>query len=386
MSRVRFNRSVPGGGEVIVGLSLLLGACSDSPLVQTIDGGEVAPGPNACRLEEAFFSATGVVRDGIPALTQPAFLRGNDPDLERFLDPADRVVGFVVDGTAFAVPHNILWYHEIANLRIPTREGGIDLAVTYCPLTGSALVFDRAVVNGAEFGVSGLVYKSNLIMYDRRTNVSLWPQMLGEARCGPDQGTRLTAFPSIEMTWDGWRTLHPDTHVLGEIGLTGPYARYPYGDYEEEDRFGFPMPRADARRPQKERVLGVRSEGKRAVAFPFGSLASKGAWAAVSASLSVVEDEAPVIVFWDGKRRSAMAYHTGVGDEVLTFRADADGIEDRETGSRWSVDGGAISGPLMGTRLEPVRDAYVAFWGAWHAFFPETALWGPGKPLPPSGG
>lgn len=363
-------------------LFFMVSSCTEDPVAQQVEEVEASGSDGFCQLDPAYFFSTGVVRDGIPALSQPTFLPGDHADLSVYLTPGDRVVGFLVDGAAFAVPHNILWYHEVANLSLPDGGGQIDLAVTYCPLTGSALVFDRAAVGGAEFGVSGLVYKSNLIMYDRQTQVSLWPQMLAEARCGPQEGIQLPGYPFIEMTWEGWKSLHPETQVLGEIGLSGLYDRYPYGEYEGEDRFGFPMPPPDSRRRPKERVLGVRAEGGPTIAFPFGTLGSLGPWAAVP--FEVGSNRTPAVVFWDGERRAAMAYRAESGELGLSFEAGGEGIHDVETGTRWSVGGLGLSGPLADKRLEPVDRVFVAFWGAWHAFFPSTHLWGPGKPLPPT--
>jgi hypothetical protein len=91
-------------------------------------------------------------------------------------------------------------------------------------------------------------------------------------------------------------------------------------------------------------------------------------------------DRTPAVLFWNGEFQAAMAYLPTLNGEPLTFEAGLDGIVDRETGSRWRVDGRAQSGPLAGARLEPVRNALVAYWWAWNAFFPETTVWGPGKP------
>ncbi|MBT8398636.1 MAG: DUF3179 domain-containing protein [Gemmatimonadetes bacterium] len=364
----------------VVAPALLLAACSDEPLGQEL-GPEDDPGQTgSCLLDLEFFSSTGVVRDGIPALTQPLFLQGTHPDVPSFLNPEDRVIGYLVGDEAYAVPHRILWYHEIANLSASGLSATVDLAVTYCPLTGSALVFDRAPINGAEFGVSGLLYKSNLMMYDRRNQVSLWPQMLGEARCGPGTGSKLTMYPSIEMTWAGWLSLHPNTQVLGEIAFERDFGRYPYGDYETRETFGFPMPPSDGRRHQKERVLGVRTPDGGAIALPFGSLAAKGNLAAIAMNLG--RDRVPSVVLWDESRQAAMAYQTRVGEQDLTFQTTGSGFRDLETESHWTVDGRAVDGTLAGTLLEPSGEAFVAFWGAWQAFHQDTDLWGPGKPPP----
>ena len=108
-------------------------------------------------------------------------------------------------------PHNVMYRHEIVNLN---REDA-RVAVTYCPLTGSALTFDRELVDDAGFGVSGLLYQANLIMYDRNTEDSLWPQMAGEAACGPKEGRVLMRRPVVEMTWAGWKELFPAPGWLG---------------------------------------------------------------------------------------------------------------------------------------------------------------------------
>lgn len=356
---------------------LLAVGCAGEPLVQPA-GEDPVLAAGACQLDPDFLFDSGVGRDGIPALSQPTLVSADDPALGEFLSSDDRVVGFTIDDVAYAVPHNILWYHEIVNVSLPSSGRVLDLAITYCPLTGSALVFDRAVVDGAELGVSGLLYKSNLIMYDRRSEPSLWPQMLAEARCGTARSTRLPRHPAIEMTWDGWRTLQATTRVVVNPGSHRGYDRYPYTDYEQRDGFAFPMPDIDPRRPPKERVLGIRDPAGGEIAFPFGSLQARGAWAAVS--LTGGYGGEPAVLFWDESRSAAMAYLTQAGDQHLTFRADDTGIEDVETGSRWTVDGRAVSGPLAGSRLDPVPDAFVAFWGAWYSFFPATQLWGPAKP------
>lgn len=364
--------------------SLALAGCADQgPTSQGPGDDEDSPGAVSCVLDADFLVQTGLPKDGIRSLDQPEWVGADHPTDVWFLEPDDRVIAFMVDGTAYAVPHNILWYHEIVNARFTTASGALDLAITYCPLTGSSLVFDRDMADGAEFGVSGLLYKNNLIMYDRRTRVSFWPQMLAQARCGPATGTSLALYPYIEMTWDGWQTLYPDTRVLGDpAGGRGPYDVYPYGRYEDADYpFSYPMPPLDGRRRPKERVLGIVGPDAVGIAFPFEALASLGPWGAIERSMG---GQTPAVVLWDGDRRAAAAYLSSVNGEILTLRAGSDGITDEETGSRWAVDGRALGGPLTGARLESVADGYIAFWGAWNAFFPTTELWGPSKPREPN--
>ena len=185
-----------------------------------------------CSIPEAEIVSGGVARGGIPALLNPPFVAPEDPAADYLLE-SDRVIGLEIGGVFLAVPHNILWHHEIMNL----DDFGVTLAITYCPLTGSSMVFDRTGVSGRTFGVSGLIYKNNLIMFDRRQDggqESWFPQFLRGAKCGPQDGNELLMYPSIEMRWDAWRELHPTTTVVsGNLNAGRDYTFYPYGNYED---------------------------------------------------------------------------------------------------------------------------------------------------------
>ncbi len=328
-------------------------------------------GENCSVDAERFFSG-GVPPQGIPELSNPELV-GADGVADYLVDN-DRVIGFFIDGQAYAAPHNILWFHEIINFDL----GGERLAVTYCPLTGSSLAFDRDVVGGAEFAVSGLLFQNNLVMFEKKRGASLWPQMARRAGCGVRFGTPLTMFPVIEMTWGGWKRLHPDTRVVssntGFIRNYTDYA-YPFGDYEVPDNPAVLDRRIplDPRRPPKERVLGIPARtGLGGIAFPFGALGDTGK--PVRAVHETVGGE-EVVVFWDEAAQSAMAYYPRHAGQRLTFSESDGKLVDAETGSVWKVTGRAVSGPKAGARLEPVAEAYVAFWFAWAAFHPETRLW-----------
>jgi hypothetical protein len=333
--------------------------------------GDVARGgaeSSLCSIPQELILDGGPGKDGIPALSNPPMAHAGDTGTEYLLD-GDRVVGFVLAGQPMAIPLNIFWWHEIVNL----ERGGVALAVTHCPLTGSSLAFERSNAFGAEFGVSGLLFKNNLVMYDRNGNESLWPQMLLGARCGALDGTPLVSSPVVEMTWSGWRSLHPGTLVVSpEVNPRWDYTTYPYGNYDDIDNAEtlFPVT-MDPRRPPKERVLGI-PDGKGGIAFPYGSLDELGAVATVTATWAGQD----VVVFWDRARQGAMAFFPDVGDEVLTFRAEGGQILDDRTGSAWSVEGRAVSGVMEGSALPPVADAFVAFWFAWPDFFPQIRLWG----------
>ena len=354
---------------------LPLAACGgDGPL----SSGVVQDQGPRCSVDESLFVSGGVAKDGIPALTDPVLVAADDAEAG-YLRPDDRVIGLRVDTLVLAVPHNILWWHEIVNLNLPGRR----LVVTYCPLTGSALAFDRSAVGGAEFGVSGILFRNNLVMYDRRDVESLWPQMLAAAACGPKKGATLEPVAVREMSWEGWRRLYPDTRVLSsETGFDRNYRQYPYGGYEDlyEKPFVPVGGDPDPRRPPKERVLGIPDGKGGGAGFPFLALDARGALWVENVEVAGVR----YVVIWDREVASAVAYRarplsavdTPVGPSgPLIFEVRDGRIVDRETESVWTVAGRSTEGALAGSRLEEAERAYVAFWFAWSAFNPDAVLW-----------
>lgn len=317
-------------------------------------------------------------RDCIPALTEPKTV---DADSITYLQADSRVVGFTHEGRAYAVPHNILWWHEIVNFNFESRR----LALTYCPLTGSSLLYDRAAVDGAEFGVAGFLYRNNLIMYDRRENRSLWPQMSRGGRCGPEIGTELEQVAAVDVRWSGWKELHPDSRVVSrETGHDRNYRFNPYPDGGSDalDAINpgggidlpFPMPEPiDERRPPRERVLGIPDGEGGGIAYPFGLLAEGPARQVVADTLA----GEPVLVFWSSDDRTATAFHAGNFEDADAFQVVDGRFTDRATESTWTIEGAAVSGPRAGERLEPIARSYIAFWFAWAAFQPETEIWQP---------
>lgn len=296
--------------------------------------------------------------DAIPALINPPLV---DPAEATYLKDSDRVMGIVFDSTRVAVPLNILWWHEVVNFNAPGKK----VAVTYCPLTGSGIVFDREAAGGAELGVAGLLYLNNLILYDRAPNPSLWPQMSRGARCGDKDGIALKSLRTIEMTWAGWRSLYPETKVVSdETGHSRNYQANPYRTYWASDEISYPLADpVDARRPRKELALGIPNDDG-GIALPFGILDN-------GEPMRVVALNSNTVVFWDQARRSAAAFES----DDHTFQIQNGRIVDASTSSEWTVDGHATSGSLAGATLEPIAEAYLAFWFAWTAFHPEIELW-----------
>jgi hypothetical protein len=202
----------------------------------------------------------GPSRDGIPALDHPPFL----PHAEAPWKDADLVLGVAWRGEARAYPIAILDWHELVNDTL----GGRPILVSYCPLCGTGIVFDRRVEGAARsFGVSGLLYRSDLLMYDRETE-SLWSQIAAEAVTGPSLGRRLALLRSRIERLGEWKRVHPETSVLSrETGYGRDYARSPYAGYADSPRLAFPAP-LDRRYHPKMPTLGLRVEGGEARAYP----------------------------------------------------------------------------------------------------------------------
>jgi Protein of unknown function (DUF3179) len=313
--------------------------------------------------------------DGIPAVDRPKFLRASDVD---FVEPAEPVLGVEVAGEERAYPVQILIWHEIVNDTV----GGVPIAVTYCPLCNSALAFDRRAAGRVlNFGTSGLLYNSDLVMYDRQTR-SLWPQMEGRAVAGVLTGTGLSTYVVSTVTWDEWRRAHPDDWVLSrDTGHPRDYGRNPYVGYDQanSDPFLFDGA-ADPRLPPKTRVVTLQA-GDDAVAVTLDRVAADRV-------LDVSLDDQQVVLFAQpglasaldsqdivaGRRVAATrAFEPTLDGRRVTFRADGDRIIDVETRSQWSVLGEAADGPLRGRRLKAVQHVDT-FWFAWAAFQPDTRL------------
>ena len=377
MTDSEFEQSVrPGRRFTWIAICVLAGTLSACNLDATSpldgDGSGTPPLPEEafCSIPQELIISGGVGRDGIPALRNPSLVPSYHAEAT-YIGEADRVIGIEADGRFIAVPHNILWWHEIVNF----DDFGSPIAVTYCPLTGSSMVFDRSSIEGADLGVSGLLFHNNLMMFNRRLDAaqeSLFPQMLRSARCGPLDGQPLELLPSMEIRWKAWKELHPETLVVSGIrDRGGDYEHYPYNDYEEIDNAQtlFPHVEFDTRRPPKERVLGIPRDNGFGMAFPFTVLESRG-------DVVVVHDDVqgsqPVVVFWSNQARAAVAYEPTANGQDLTFEVRDGKFFDVETGSEWTLAGLAVAGPHEGTALEPIADAYMAFWFAWATFQPNT--------------
>jgi len=262
----------------------------------------------------------GPGKDGIPALTEPAFVPAAEA---HYLDPKDRVVGLEIAGKRKAYPLRILNWHEVVNDTV----GGRPVAVTYCPLTASAVVFDRGVTGKTlTFGVSGNLYRSNVLLYDHQ-NDSMWSQLLGRAVTGPLDGSELQAVAAEVTTWADWQRRHPDSLVLSlATGHRRDYGRDPYADYHASPGTMFSAGRTDRRLAAKEMVIGIRTP------------------------------------------RGTKAYAVGA--------LPADGLRDRVGGEQVvvSYDPPSQRATVTDATGKPIP-AVVVYWFAWAAFNPTTELW-----------
>lgn len=210
----------------------------------------------------------GPPKDGIPALISPHTVTTDEAD---FLNPDDRVVGVSLAGESRAYPINVLNWHEAVNDTL----GGVPLTVIYCPLCDSVTVVDRRISadKTLEFGISGLLHNSNVLLYDR-TDQALWSQIGLQAISGPHVGQSLQHLPFSITTFKSWRTAHPQTTVVSDrTGHRRNYALNPYERYFKEDALMFPVARRDDRLPAKSRVVGVRLGGLTR-AYPLKSIAT----------------------------------------------------------------------------------------------------------------
>lgn len=315
--------------------------------------------------------------DGIPAIDRPRFEAPGEAGA--WLKPQEPVLALRVGDDARAYPLQILMWHEIVNDVV----GGVPVAVTFCPLCNSALVFERTVDGVVlDFGTSGMLYKSDLVMYDRQSH-SLWSQMEGRAIVGDRAGARLAPRPANTIAFAEWRRVHPGGKVLSrDTGHRRSYGINPYESYDEPLLGPFLYRGAlDTRRPPKERVVGV-AVGDVRRAYPFPLLE---AHRVVHDTL----DGQPIVIFYQPGTLSALdereiarsrpvgatsVFVPRVDGRSLTFEAAGDGVRDRETGSLWNFFGVAERGPLAGRRLAPVTHV-DAFWFAWAAFNPTTTVW-----------
>lgn len=301
----------------------------------------------------------GPPKDGIPSIDDPKFTEISG---SQFVSDSDVVIGLEINGDARAYPLFILVWHEIVNDVV----GGTPVAVTYCPLCYTNQVFER-IVNGneVEFGTSGKLYQSNLLMYDRWTD-SYWSQGLGMAVTGKLSGIQLKTIPFDVITWGDWKKLHPDSLVLTtDTGHLRSYATDPYGDYYADPRIIFPVDNMDDRMHPKEIILGFHEDGI------YKAYKQNDVELHNVINDNIGETSLMLVSLFSQNSR---AFDRNLNGEILQFQYVDGKITDAKTESVWSYDGLAISGPLEGNYLTRIS-MEPGFWFSWVAFHPDTAVW-----------
>lgn len=264
----------------------------------------------------------GPGRDGIPAILNPQFDRADDA---AWLAPSDRVLSMEINGDARAYPIRILNWHEIVNDVV----GDSPVVISFCPLCGTGMAFERRVgERELTFGVSGLLYNSDVLMYDHQTE-SLWSQILMKAVSGRMRGKAVRLLPLDQTTFADFKARYPNGNVLStHTGHERDYGRSPYSDYPHSPLIYFPVSHRDQRLSTKEPVAGIVVSG-RAMAYPIRRLKT---------GPDRFQDRMGGVVF------------------NVEYDKDADLIRAKD---------------LAGRPIPVVR----AFWFAWAAFHPETEIY-----------
>ena len=318
-----------------------------------------------------------IPRDNIPSIDAPKFV--SPADAGEWLQDMEPVVSLNINGDARAYPLQILTWHEIVNDEV----GATPAAITFCPLCNSAIAFDRRLDGETlEFGVSGNLRNSDLIMYDRQTH-TWWQQFTGEGIAGTHAGRELTHIPAFVVSFADFRGAYPEGKVLSrDTGFRRNYGRNPYAGYDTSKGNPFLFSgELDKRLLPVERVIAVSAGGEDA-AFPLSALSREGVinssvggqrvalfhkFGTTSAlDASSIADSRDV--------GAAAVFAADLNGDALTFKRQGGAIVDEQTGSVWNILGAAIEGELAGETLTPVVHGNH-FWFAWAAFKPNTTLY-----------
>ncbi len=301
--------------------------------------------------------------DGIPSIDNPKFTSVREAD--KVLGDSELVVGLNINGDIRAYPLQILVWHEIVNDKV----GGLPVAITYCPLCFTNQVFNRTLEDGSvvEFGTSGKLYNSNLVMYDR-TSESLWSQALGQSIVGKYTGINLQRIPFDVANWKEWKGLYPESKVLSrDTGSSRPYGADPYGGYYTNSEVLFPVSNKDDRLGLKEIIIGLESDGQYK-AYKLQDIEN----------MKIINDEVnnrPISLF-SPFLFMVRAFDPAVDGQALQFKYNPQNntFVDIKSGSEWNFEGVAINGIMKGKQL--IRMPFdEGFWFEWVAFHPKTELY-----------
>ena len=303
--------------------------------------------------------------DGIPSIDNPQFVSIKDAD--NFMADSDLILGVNINGDIRGYPLQILVWHEIVNDMV----GETPIAVTYCPLCFTNQIFNRTLTDGQtlEFGTSGKLYNSNLVMYDRNTN-SLWSQAMAQGIAGELAGIELERIPFDLVTWKDWKQIFPGSKVLSQdTGHSRPYGADPYGDYYTNPDILFPVSNNDDRLGVKEIVIGLEENGK-----------PKSYKLQDIEDLKAINDkltENNSVALWSVFPYMVRLFDPLIdGKTLLTFHYDDKKkvFIDNQTDSEWNFEGKSTAGQLNGSSLLrlPFNEG---FWFEWSTFHPNTEVY-----------
>ncbi len=318
----------------------------------------------------------GPPKDGIPAIDHPIFISADEA--YGWLDFKEPVAVVKIANVTRAYPLQILIYHEIVNDKV----AGVPISVTFCPLCNAAIAFERTVGDKVlDFGTTGRLRKSDMIMYDRQTE-SWWQQFTGKALIGELAGKRLQSLPANIISFEDFLLAYPEGEILSkETGYSRPYGSNPYRGYDRIDDQPFLLNQpADKRLPPMERVLAVQSAGIMRL-YPFSLFKATAIIEDQVAKLNVVLfskeglysalDASEIVA--SRKVFSATAWDRKLDGKILRFKMSEGRILDKNTGSEWNVLGQAVTGPMKGKQLQAVNaGAHFAF--VWLAFHPGAEI------------
>lgn len=306
----------------------------------------------------------GPGKDGIPSIDNPKFIDVSNSDTN-FLIDEDLVIGILVGDEARAYPHLILDWHEIVNDEFQNNS----VTLNYCPLTGTAFGW-KSLTNGtkSEFGVSGLLYNANLILYDRNTD-SNWSQLKLQCVNGELIGNQPELHQVIETNWGTWKKLYPNSKVLSlDTGFSRNYNLYPYGDYKtNNDFFLFTASPTNDALPNKERVFTLIN-GENSKVYQFSKFLSGKAIKQTFNGIDylVVGNDKLITAFELDSANSNLNFNYAFNDSEVFITDDQ--------GNSWSVFGKALSGPRAGEQLKMAKSV-VSYWFAIAAFYPNPEIY-----------
>ena len=319
----------------------------------------------------------GPGKDGIRSIDHPTF--NTNAEATEWLDGREPVVAYLSGTEARAYPLQILMYHEIVNDQFSDQQ----IAITYCPLCNAAMVFDRNYADELfEFGTTGKVHTSNLVMYDRQSE-SWWLQFTGEGIVGKHTGAQLELLPSQIVSFKQFMDSYPNGKVLSrETGFNKKYGINPYTNYDslKSPMAWFYRKPLDTRLPAMERVLGVVA-GDQVTAYPFSALNAKpllqqqldGKPILIVSKTGIASAVDKPLIRKSKDTLTAAAYSRLVDGKELDFVLSDANIIDTQTQSVWNLFGEAVTGKLKGTRLTKLdRGVYFSF--VWLDYYPQSEI------------